>query len=195
MTVSWTEFTHLLGASVTAANLHAMNAQEWQHLLESPPATWSDGRGPVPPEVLKRIAADCALTRVIFGPESQILDVGRAQRTFTGPRRKAIIARDQHCVWTGCHEPPERAQIHHARVHWADGGRTATDNAALLCWYHHDHVDTRRIAMTFTDGRWHFDTPGSYGLRHDVRARTWAPATGDADDSGSGSGSDVRMAG
>ncbi|GHG48250.1 hypothetical protein GCM10011331_09860 [Flavimobilis marinus] len=176
VTVSWTELTHLLGANTAARadaipatsateDLHAMNAQEWQHLLESPPATWSDGRGPVPPEVLKRIAADCALTRVIFGPESQILDVGRAQRTFTGPRRKAIIARDQHCVWPGCHEPPEHAQIHHARVHWADGGRTSTDNAALLCWYHHDHVDTRRIAMTFTNGRWHFDTPGSYGER------------------------------
>jgi len=212
VTVSWTELAHLLGANTAAradadpgaatvtaatapasADLHAMNAQEWQHLLESPPATWSDGRGPVPPEVLKRIAADCALTRVIFGSESQILDVGRAQRTFTGPRRKAIIARDQHCVWPGCHEPPERAQIHHARVHWADGGRTSTDNAALLCWYHHDHVDTRRIAMIFTDGRWHFDVPGSYGPRHDARAHTWPPATGD--DSGTGSGSDVRMAG
>src|SRR5690606_20491227 len=89
--------------------------------------------------------------------------VGRAQRTFTGPRRKAIIARDRHCVWPGCDEPPERAQIHHARVHWADGGRTSTDNAALLCWHHHDHVDARRIAMSFIDGRWHFGEPGSYG--------------------------------
>jgi protocatechuate 3,4-dioxygenase beta subunit len=69
-------------------------------------------------------------------------------------------------------------------------GRTSTDNAALLCWYHHDHVDTRRIAMTSTDGHWHFDTPGSYGPRHG--ASRWAPASGD--DSGSGGGgSDVRM--
>ncbi len=215
VTVSWTELTHLLGAHVAdnpttagstagtdatapaAADLRAMNAQEWQHLLESPPATWSDGRGPVTPEVLRRIAADYALTRVIFGPESQILDVGRAQRTFTGPRRKAIIARDQHCVWPGCHEPPERAQIHHARVHWADGGRTSTDNAALLCWYHHDHVDTRRIAMTFTDGRWHFDGPGTYGPRRD--ASRWAPAAGDDTRSGAGgrsdTGRDARIAG
>ncbi len=169
VTVSWTELAHLLGAKGAAVSssgvLHDMNAHEWQSLLESPPATWSDGRGPVPTTVLKRIAADCAVTRVIFGSESQIIDVGRAQRTFTGPRRKAIIARDQHCVWPGCHEPPERAQIHHARVHWVDGGRTSTDNAALLCWYHHDHVDTRRIAMTFADGRWHFDGPGTYGVQ------------------------------
>ena len=165
VTVSWTELARLLEAAPTAddaLDIPAMSADELRQLLESSPATWSDGRGPVPPEVLRRIAGDCALRRVIFGPDSQIIDVGRAQRTFTGPRRQAIIARDQHCVWPGCHEPPERAQIHHARVHWADGGRTSTDNAALLCWFHHDHVDTRRIAMTFTGGRWRFDAPGSY---------------------------------
>lgn len=129
--------------------------------LCSPGPTWLDGTGPVPREVLERIAADCSVTRVVFGPDSEVLDVGRAQRTFTAARRKAVIARDRTCVWRGCDAPPQISEVHHAQVHWADGGPTSTDNAALLCWFHHRHVDQSRIAMTWRGG-WHFGEPGSY---------------------------------
>lgn len=131
-------------------------------ILAAGPATWQDGTGPVPPSVLRRIAADGELTRIVFGPASQVIDVGRAQRTFTGARRKAVIARDRHCVWPDCTAPPEIGQIHHAVTHWADGGGTDTDNAALLCWFHHQHVDSRGIAMRRTADGWEFGAPGSY---------------------------------
>ena len=131
-------------------------------LLSSPGPTWEDGRGPVPDRILRRIVADCLLTRIVFGPDSQILDVGRSQRTLTGARRAAVIARDRHCVWPGCDMPPEFGQIHHAQVHWADGGSTSTTNAALLCWHHHEHVDGRDITMQWNNG-WTFGEPGSYG--------------------------------
>ena len=116
----------------------------------------------MPDRILRRIVADCLLTRIVFGPDSQILDVGRSQRTLTGARRAAVIARDKHCVWPGCDMPPEFGQIHHAQVHWADGGSTSTTNAALLCWHHHEHVDGRDIAMRWNNG-WTFGEPGSYG--------------------------------
>jgi hypothetical protein len=61
--------------------------------------------------------------------------------------RRAVIARDQHCVYPGCDQPPARCEVHHAVRHWADGGDTSITNSALLCWHHHQLVDTRNITM------------------------------------------------
>ena len=61
--------------------------------------------------------------------------------------RRAAIARDQHCVYPGCDQPPSRCEVHHAVTHWADGGATSVANSALLCWFHHQLVDSRGITM------------------------------------------------
>jgi hypothetical protein len=119
-------------------------------------ATWADDVGPVPAELLAKIACDAEVTRVVFGPDSQVLDVGRARRTVTGQLRRAVIARDRHCTWPGCQEPPARCEVHHAVTHWADGGMTSVDNAALLCWHHHTVVDTQGVTMRWERDRWTF---------------------------------------
>ena len=93
------------------------------------------------------MACDSAVTRVVFGPDGAVLDVGRAQRTVSGQMRRAVIARDGHCVFPGCDQPPSRCEVHHAVTHWADGGGTSVSNSALLCWFHHQLVDTRGITM------------------------------------------------
>jgi hypothetical protein len=103
--------------------------------------------GRVPKALLRRLACDSAITRVVFGPDGAVLDVGRAQRTVTGQMRRAVIARDKHCVYPGCDQPPSRCEVHHAVRHWADGGDTSVANSALLCWHHHALVDAQRISM------------------------------------------------
>lgn len=57
------------------------------------PAVFSETGTPVPAGLLRRIACDSQVTRIVFGPDSQILDVGRARRTVTGQLRRAVIAR------------------------------------------------------------------------------------------------------
>ncbi|MDR7385152.1 HNH endonuclease signature motif containing protein [Promicromonospora iranensis] len=116
------------------------------------------GGGPVftetgdraPRALLRRLACDSAVTRVVFGPDGAVLDVGRAQRTVSGQMRRAVIARDRHCVFPGCDQPPSRCEVHHAITHWAHGGNTSVSNSALLCWYHHQLVDTQGITMHWT---------------------------------------------
>jgi len=116
-------------------------------------ATWASdpadeaSHNPIPASVLKRIACDCDIRRVIFGPEAQVLDVGRTYRVVPSHIRTAVIARDRNCTYPGCDQPPERCEVHHAIRHWADGGETSTQNAALLCWHHHKVVDTTGITM------------------------------------------------
>src|SRR5699024_8706457 len=81
------------------------------------PATFSDGT-PIPPALLARLACGSQLSRIIFGPDSTVLDVGRAKRIFPANQVKAVIARDRHCQYPGCHEPPEFGEIHHS-LWWA----------------------------------------------------------------------------
>jgi 5-methylcytosine-specific restriction endonuclease McrA len=50
--------------------------------------------------------------------------------------RRAVILRDKHCVFPGCHQPPSVCQAHH-RVPRSQGGTTALNNLALLCRFHH----------------------------------------------------------
>lgn len=111
------------------------------------PAYFTETGAPVPASLLRKLACDSEVTRIVFGPDSQVLDVGRAQRTVTGQLRRAVIARDQHCVYPDCDQPPGRCDVHHAERHWADGGETSVRNAALLCRHHHTLVDTGRISM------------------------------------------------
>jgi hypothetical protein len=119
-------------------------------LLASGGAVFTDTGSRAPRRLLRRLVCDSAVTRIVFGPDGAVLDVGRAQRTVTGQMRRAVIARDRHCVYPGCDQPPSRCEVHHAVTHWADGGGTSVSNSALLCWYHHQLVDTRGITMHWT---------------------------------------------
>jgi len=116
------------------------------------------GMGPIPGSVLARLACDSEVTRVVFGPSSQVIDAGRAERTFSGPRRRAIIVRDQTCRYPSCTAPPALGELHHVD-HWAAGGRTDINAGILLCWYHHDLVHRLQITITRSPGGgWTFTT-------------------------------------
>ncbi|MFC4627610.1 DUF222 domain-containing protein [Promicromonospora alba] len=118
--------------------------------LSSGGPVFTETGGRAPRALIRRLACHSAITRIVFGPDGAVLDVGRAQRTVSGQMRRAVIARDQHCVYPGCDQPPSRCEVHHALTHWADGGDTSVTNSALLCWYHHQLVDTRGITMHWT---------------------------------------------
>jgi hypothetical protein len=99
---------------------------------------------PVSGEAARRLACDAQVSRIITGPECQPLDAGRATRTIPPALRRAVIARDRHCVEEGCDRPPDWCEVHH-RVHWIDGGETKLSNLELRCTpHHHDqHPDDR----------------------------------------------------
>jgi hypothetical protein len=64
------------------------------------------------------------------------LDLGRSTDTAPPALRRAITARDKHCVFPGCLQPPPYCQVHHL-VPVARGGPTNLDNCCLLCLFHH----------------------------------------------------------
>jgi hypothetical protein len=70
------------------------------------------------------------------GSISLPLDIGKATEQIPAHLRRAVIARDRHCRFPGCHQPPAACQVHHVRPR-RNGGRTKLTNLILLCAFHH----------------------------------------------------------
>jgi hypothetical protein len=98
-----------------------------------------DHTGPVRSELARRLACDASLRRVVLGPGSEPLDVGRRTSVVPAAMRRAVIVRDRGCRFPGCDRPQSWSDAHHV-VHWADGGPTALQNLLLLCRRHHRMV-------------------------------------------------------
>ncbi|WP_447925688.1 DUF222 domain-containing protein [Georgenia muralis] len=118
-------------------------------------ATLADNT-PIPFTLLQRLACASAVHRVIFGPDAEILDVGREERLFTTAQTRAIIARDRHCQYPGCDAPPGEGEIHHNLWWYAHHGPTDITNAILLCWHHHDHVHAQHLTIERHPTHWRF---------------------------------------
>lgn len=88
------------------------------------------------PALVGQIACDSSVSRVIFGPKSEVLDVGRRTRVVPAGLRRAVVARDRHCVAPGCRRSARWCDVHHM-LPWSEGGETTLDNLCLLCRYHH----------------------------------------------------------
>ncbi|WP_164737368.1 HNH endonuclease signature motif containing protein, partial [Georgenia sp. SYP-B2076] len=121
-------------------------------------ATFEDGTI-LSPALLARLACDSQMHRVVFGPDSEILDAGREQRLFTAAQTRAIIARDKRCQYPHCHAPPGEGEIHHSIAWWAQFGSTNINLGVLLCWYHHDWVHAHAITIERRHGHWTFLRP------------------------------------
>ena len=93
------------------------------------------------PEVLRRVACDAALIPHVLGTAGEDLDLGRVVRLFTRAQRRRLWRRDRTCTFPGCDKPASWIKAHHV-LHWADGGLSDIDNAALLCQDHHTFVHT-----------------------------------------------------
>ncbi|HKE52286.1 MAG TPA: DUF222 domain-containing protein, partial [Actinomycetes bacterium] len=109
--------------------------------------------GSISGELARRIGCDATVTRIVLGPHSQPLDVGRATRVVSLAMRRALLIRDRTCRYPGCTVPGQWCDAHH-RKHWALGGVTALDNLILLCDYHHNRLHLAGEWITLhADGR------------------------------------------
>jgi hypothetical protein len=110
-----------------------------------------DHVGPVHPEVIRRLACDASITRVVTRGASEPLDVGRRTPAVPAPMRRAVVVRDGRCRFPGCDRPPAWCDAHHVK-HWADGGPTAIGNLVLLCRRHHRLVHDGGFHVELQDG-------------------------------------------
>lgn len=125
-----------LGALPQRPHLQVTASLETLQGLAGSPAGDMEYSLPVSAETVKRLACDGTITRVVLGPESIVIDVGRARRVVAGAARRALNARDGHCKWPHCDRPASWTDAHHV-IHWIKGGETDLSNMVLLCHRHH----------------------------------------------------------
>lgn len=104
---------------------------------------------PISAKTVERWACDCSVSRVLL-QDSLVIDIGRAERTIKGARRRALMARDRHCRWPGCERPAAWCDAHHIQ-HWAHGGSGEIENQVLLCRRHHRMVHEGQWQLIRTD--------------------------------------------
>ena len=134
--------THSLDAGLVPQHAsqrpHLQVTTSLETLQGSPgsPAADMEFSTPISSLTVQRLACDANITRVVFRPDSVVVDVGRATRSVSAPTRRALNARDQHCQWPGCERTASFSAAHHL-VHWIQGGATELPNLILLCHRHH----------------------------------------------------------
>jgi uncharacterized membrane protein len=114
-------------------------------------------------EAARRLCCDAGVLPVVLGGKGEVLDVGRASRTFTmATKRAAWFQQGGKCAFPRCSRPI--IECHHI-VHWSAGGHSSLDNAAWLCAYHHWLVHEGKWTMRKDDRGYTFTNP--YGAeRH-----------------------------
>jgi len=116
------------------------------------PAGELEGGGNVPAETVQRYACDSAIIR-ITGQGELDHELSHATRTIPPSTRRALEARDRHCVFQGCGRQLNWCDGHHL-VWWTIGGPTTLPNLALLCRPHHRMVHEEGWTLERRDGRW-----------------------------------------
>ena len=124
----------------------------------APPAEMA-GVGPIPMETAQRHACDPSVSWLLGQAELNNETGGHAHRQIPPATRRALVARDRSCVFTGCHRPPAWCDGHHL-VWWTRGGKTVLPNLALVCGRHHRMLHEEGWTLERKDGRWVTRPPG-----------------------------------
>jgi len=77
---------------------------------------WLDIGAPISAAEVRRYACDAQILPAALGGDSQVLDLGRARRLFTGPLRRALILRDGGCAFAHCDRPARWRGGHHMNI-------------------------------------------------------------------------------
>jgi hypothetical protein len=120
--------------------------------IEGAPAAELEWGGTIPAETARRLACDSALSR-FTGLRELECETTHAARTVPASIRRALVARDGHCVFPGCDRPPPWCSGHHL-VFWSEGGPTKLENLGLVCGTHHRKVHEEGWTLKRKDGRW-----------------------------------------
>ncbi len=126
------------------------------------------GSGPIPPQVLQRLACNSDLSMVIFKDDLTPLYETTTSRAPTASQRRALIARDGACI--GCGAPPEQCEIHHI-VPWSCGGKTQIDNLTLVCWSCHDRIHDNNWKITKQQGQYRLRAPANTDKANPAKSR------------------------
>ncbi len=119
---------------------HVTVTMSWDALTGLVSDAGFDSGAMISPAQARKFLCDAKVIPMVLGSKSEVLDVGRASRTFPAHIRRTIVARDQGCIWPGCDRPPDWCDGHHIDFWDRDLGPTSYENGCLLCRHHHTEI-------------------------------------------------------
>jgi Domain of unknown function (DUF222) len=148
---------------------------DWQDYVNGGIARYADGTT-IAPDRVKRLLCDAELNVIITGEHGEPLWMSRKVRSATPQQWRALIARDRHCAFPGCHRKPILCEAHHIAEYDRDHGPTDIDNMALLCSTHHKLIHTTGWTAKMAPGQHlQITTPTGRQLRGPPRTQTIKP--------------------
>jgi hypothetical protein len=108
----------------------------------------------IPAGEVRRLACTAGIIPVVLGGKSEVLDLGRVRRFYTGAQKRAMTLEHPTCRAEGCSVPAEWwCDAHHFAKPWAQGGRTDLKDGKLLCpWHHTRSHDDRYLVDELPNG-------------------------------------------
>ena len=165
-----------IDAESLAENVTTNYANEHEHEINPIPPRYPliEQVGPIAVSTAQRLACDCRIMGVVSAAGEPV-SIGRLTRLWPAPMRRAIIARDRHCQFPGCHAT-RSLTIHHIQ-NWMHGGETSVENAMCLCQAHHTlvHEGGYRISRGNAEARaFEFNSPHEHrtGTNYDTNYDT-----------------------
>ena len=123
----------------------------------------------------QQLLCDSQMVATLFDGKTKILDANEAAEQFSRSQRRALAARDGHCVFPSCTRPPRHCDAHHLHPRH-DDGPTVTENGALLCRFHHRLIHQLGWNLLVDDtGHWTAVDP--HGTHWTGRPTTVPPTT------------------
>ena len=126
------------------------------------------GTGPVPTNVVDRLACNADISIVLFGKEFTPVYEAVVSRAPTAAQRRALIARDGACI--GCGASPGDCEAHHI-IPWKCGGPTKIDNLVLVCWSCHDRIHDHNWQVIKRNNRYRLIPPDGASPPNPARSR------------------------
>jgi hypothetical protein len=125
-----------------------------------PIGTMTGSSKPVSRAIVERLIDSSGFRVFRLAPDGSAAGLSTPQRCFTPLHRLMIAARDgYHCSVPGCTAPHYTLQVHHV-VAWRERGPTHVDNGILLCYWHHQTIDTGPWKFRMVNGRPQVRGPG-----------------------------------
>ena len=102
------------------------------------PAVLDDGEV-ISAATARRLACEAGIVPAVLGTSSELLDLARTTRLFTGAQRRGMNLTQPTCTAEGCDWPAHLCHAHHDRPR-SSGGTTDLANARNLCPRHHARI-------------------------------------------------------
>jgi hypothetical protein len=133
---------------------------DYQTLLAQAGVAETVWMGPLPFGEIRRLLADCGISRLLVDPDSTPVEAGPETRNVPNGLYRGLLRRDRGCIGAGCDTPAAWCDVMHLDHPYRFQGRLSLSNAALGCKLHHRRYDLAGWQITWQHGRPVLHPPG-----------------------------------